>query len=397
METVKVQWHSRQGQWQVTLANGQYYSIEQWAEQIPDLTQVRMILSANNYAVHWLSLVGVSQRHLAKVLPFALEESLIEDVHDYLIVPAGAVQKRFRAFVVAKELVANLLATCDLHHIRVNELIPETSLLDQQDGAVCVRVEHGWNLRWPAVFEGYVADATLTPVLDAIFADEQQIEKITVQAHSLDQINLFKTLLETAYHGQIGQVESQLLAEDDGGFKMASKPVNLLTGKFQQRVAKEEKPAVWWKALAGLAAVWLLLWTVGLYSDVHRLKSQAFEVNGQSIALYKQLFPGERIRSLERQFKEKLSGESTGTTEGFLNSTHTLAQVYAQQKMAEKVSLLSIRYNDRMAETTVEVKAKSLNELQALRQALENAGLTAEIASATNDKDGVKGRLRITG
>ena len=50
-------------------------TLEQWAQEQPDLTSVRFILSAQNYSVHWVNLPGISSRHLAKALPFALEES----------------------------------------------------------------------------------------------------------------------------------------------------------------------------------------------------------------------------------------------------------------------------------------------------------------------------------
>ena len=43
----------------------------------------------------------------------------------------------------------------------------------------------------------------------------------------------------------------------------------------------------------------------------------------------------------------------------------------------------------------VEVKATNLNDVQALRQALEKQGLEAEVASASNEKNGVKGRLKV--
>lgn len=394
METVKVQWHSLQGLWVVTLADGSSQPFEQWAETLQDLTQVRMILASANYATHWLNLVGVSQRHVAKVLPFALEESLIEDISSYLIIPAGNAKKHFRAYVVAKELVERLLAACDLHHVRVQELIPESWLLEQT--AQCVRQEDSWLFSWPGVFEGLVNDSALTPVLDSLFAEETQLDQLYVKAHSLDQINLFKTLLETSYPNQVTEILSEVVPVEPQ-WNIPNKAINLLTGKFQQRIPKEKKPAVWWKPLAGLAAVWLLLWTIGLYSEVHTLKTQAFEVRSQSLALYKQLFPGERIRMLERQFQEKLSGGgASSNAEGFLSTTLTLAQVYSQQK-GESIELLSVRYNERMKETTLEIKAANLNELQTLRQALENAGVQAEIASATNDKDGVKGRLRIAG
>ena len=146
-----------------------------------------------------------------------------------------------------------------------------------------------------------------------------------------------------------------------------------------------------------MAATLLIIWTVMLYSEVNTLKKQSDQVRQESIALYKQLFPGERIRALERQFREKLNGESGVESVGFLNSTNKLAKAYKQQSLDKKVRLNSMRFNDRLQELTIEVHASDLNELQKLRQALETAGIQAEIANATNDKDGVKGRLRIGG
>lgn len=394
MDTVKVQWQAALGQWQVTDSHGQHFDLEQWAQTLPDLTSVRMVLSAANYSVHWLSLVGVSQRHLAKILPFALEESLIEDIGHYHILPAGSVNKRFRAYVVAKELITQLLEACQLHHLVLTELVPETALLGRQ--TLCVRAAQGWLFNWPGLFEGYVPDGALTSVLESVLADDVQIEQLQVQSDSLDQINLFKTQLDTGFPGQIKQIESQVLP-DIAVLEIPAKASNLLSGQFQLRQIKKDQPKAWWRPVVAMAAVWLLLWTVSLYADLHRTQNQAKEVHSQSLALYKQLFPGERIRSLERQFKEKLSGESTTTAGSFLTNSHALAQAYQAQNLQGKVELLSLRFNDRLQETTLEVKAASLSELQALRQALENAGLKAEIASATNDKDGVKGRVRIGG
>ena len=69
--------------------------------------------------------------------------------------------------------------------------------------------------------------------------------------------------------------------------------------------------------------------------------------------------------------------------------------MYAAKGLQKSVQLQSMRFNDRLNELVIELKAGSLAELQTLKQALEQEGLLAEVASATNDKDGVKGRLKI--
>lgn len=397
MEIVKVQWNTLAGSWLISPVNGQQsQTIEQWAEGLADLTQVKMILSATNYAVHWLSLPGVSSRHLNKVMPFALEESLIEDINNYLIVPAGQVNKRYRAYVVASELIERLLESCQLHHVIISELIPETWLLstDNKDNLI-VREENGYFISLPGKFEGFVAETALTPALESIFSKGVSFERLLLKGHSIDPLQLLETTLETSYPGQILHINKQLIDEttlED----TKSKPINFLVGQFQTQ-SQEEKPKAWWRPLVAMAATVLVIWTVMLYSEVNTLKNQSNQVQQQSIALYKQLFPGERIRALERQFREKLSGDSSVDTVGFLSSTNKLAMAYHQQNLEKNVNLSSMRFNDRLQELTIEVHAANLDELQKLRQALENAGIQAEIATATNDKEGVKGRLRIGG
>ncbi len=396
METVKVQWNTLAGSWLISPVNGQQsQTIEQWSQDLADLTEVRMILSATNYAVHWLSLPGVSSRHLNKVMPFALEESLIEDINCYLIVPAGQVNKRFRAYIVANDLIQRLLESCQLHHVVVSELIPETWLLNTDNKSnLIVREENGCFINFPGQFEGFVTEAAITPALESIFSKEISFESIQLKGRSIDPLQLLETTLETSFPGQILHIDKQLLEESMP--ELGSKAVNLLVGQFQTQ-NYEVKPKAWWRPLVAMVATVLVIWTVMLYSEVNRLKSQSNQVQQQSVALYKQLFPGERIRALERQFREKLSGESSVDSVGFLSSTNKLAMAYQQQNLEKNVSLSSMRFNDRLQELTIEVHAANLDELQKLRQALENAGIQAEIATATNDKDGVKGRLRIGG
>lgn len=395
METAIIQWQALQGEWLVQRpGNPEPLQLAQWAETLPDLTPVRLVLAAQNYATHWLSLPGVSARHLERALPFALEEALIDDVGDYLIVPAGSHDKRHRAYVVSDELVERLLEACELHHLQVRELLPETALLGS--GALIVRSQDGWLFSLPGVFEGYVSDQALTPVLESLFDSGLQLESLQLQAPALAPLQLLQTLLESSFPDQIGSISTQVISAAEP-LQLNGKPQNLLTGRYQVRIVREDKPPVWWRPLAGLAAAWLLLWTLSLFGEVQTLRTQAAQVQQQSISLYKSLFPGERVRSLERQFREKLNGSSEQGQAGFVSSTRTLAQVYHQSGLQKQIQMTSLRFNDRLQELTVELRASSLAELQTLRQGLEKAGLQAEIASATNDKDGVKGRIRIGG
>lgn len=404
METIKVQWQAAAAQWLAApLNSNQWQPLAQWADNVADLTQVRLILSPVNYATHWVTLPGVSSRHLARALPFALEESLIEDVSQYLIVPAGQASKKVRAYVLTADLVERLLEECEMHHLQVRELIPQTQLM-AADRAQMQRAEqagvNGWAISLPGMFEGWVPDFALTAVLESLFDDAEGAEAfiLIIGAPALDQAQLLKTTLDTGFPGRFSAIECQVSdGQRDSEARLAGKLTNLLTGRFQVRDAIEQKPAAWWRPLAALAAVWLVMVTAWLFIEQQSTRKQADQVYSETLKLYKGLFPGERIRMLDRQIREKLDGGATAQGDGFLSPVNTLARVYAAQGLQKQVQVMSLRYNDRLQEITLEVQATSLNELQTLRAALEKEGLAAEVASATNDKDGVKGRIRIGG
>lgn len=399
METIKVQWQSHQGVWLVAPINSDFDSegqlLSAWAEELADLTSVRLILSASNYSTHWLSMPGVSSRNLARALPFALEESLINDIDEYLIVPAGSANKKVRAYAVASDLVERLLQECELHHIQVRELIPETQCLPAQN--LIRRQANGWQVSLPGQFEGYVPDMAMTPVLETSLGDFKA-DELMIWAASLDQAQLLKTNLDTGFDDVFSTINiTATTGNDQIAEQLQGKLVNLLVGQFQVREAKEDKPAAWWRSLAGLAAVWLIASAVYLFIDNSALKQKEMEVRTASIKLYKQLFPGERVKSLDRQMREKLAGGNSGESGGFISLINSTSRIYAAKGLQKKLHLQSIRFNDRLQELVIEVKASSLGELQTFKQALEQEGLTAEVASATNDKDGVKGRLKIGG
>lgn len=405
METIKIQWLSSQGEWLVESLNAENTSgqtLGQWAENQPDLTSVRLILSAANYSVHWVSMPGVNNRHLARALPFALEEALIEDVAHYLIVPSGQANKKVRAYAVASELIERLLEECEHHHLKVHDLIPETRLLPDRN-LICRSVfnhhQDAWLINLPGVFEGWVKETALTPVLESVLPGIEK-EQLSIWAASLDQAKLLKTNIETGFIDSFEEIE--LIATDGEQQLQAAlteKYTSLLTGAFEKREHKENKPAAWWRPLLAMSAVWLVLVAIYLLAENRLLSAQERMVRQASINLYKQLFPGERVRAngLERQFKEKLSSGSSGSQKGFLNLVNVTAQTYADKRLQEKLQLQSIRFNERLQELIVEVKAKSLNELQTLKQALEAQGIDAEVSSASNDETGVKGRLKIGG
>tara|TARA_Y100001949_G_scaffold165896_1_gene162057 strand:+ start:111 stop:1328 length:1218 start_codon:yes stop_codon:yes gene_type:complete len=401
MLTIRATWNALSGDWEVNelgedahLAFDPAVSLSEWAEAKPDLTQVRILLSAMNYSCHWISMPGVSNRNLSKALPFALEEHLLEELDHYQIVSAGKSGSMVRAYVVSAELIERLMETCSAHHLIVKQLLPETALLPK--GSVIVRDGDDWLFSLPGKLEGRVSDIALTAVLESTLEEQTSDQPLEVRAPTLDQARLLTTSLETGFPEAFSEINSVLGSSSALFSENAAAPSlpNLLSGQFQQRDREENKPKAWWRPLAAMAAAWLVILAGYLVLENRQLEQRSLEVRKQSIALYKQLFPGERIRMLERQFRSKLNDESPVAAVGFVALVNGTAKAYSASGL-KTLDITSIRYNDRLQELMVEVKATNLNDVQALRQALEKQGLEAEVASASNEKNGVKGRLKV--
>ncbi|WP_221798632.1 type II secretion system protein GspL [Oceanobacter mangrovi] len=397
MNTIRVYWNQLAGEWLVMPFPGceNPLSLEQWAASQPERSQVRMLLASANYSTHYVELPGVSSRHLARALPFALEEHLIEDVSRYQIVAAGKHGSKVRAYAASTDLVERLLEQAEHLHLQVFELVPETWLLPESSSAIWF--EQGWLLKISGEFEGWLPAAAMTPMLDTLLTDKQGIGEFHIQAPGIDQANLLKTTIETGYSG----VFSDVVLHSGGDSLLPSvdqltRPANLLSGQFAVRETRIDKPRVWWRPLAAMAASLAIIYAVGLGVENHQLKQQSAEAYQQARQLYGQLFPGSRIQYLERDFRSKLSEGANASTGGFGELVNLTAQAVAELK-ASNLKLGSMRFNERQGELILEVVATNLADVQSLREAIAAKGLKAEVASAANENNVVKGRIKVEG
>lgn len=412
MNMVKVFWHRQFAQWQVAEFDQQAgfsapISFSKWGASLADLTPVIMILAAENYTCQWLSLPGVNARHLNKALPFALEENLIEDVDLFHIVAAEKANKhQHKVYAVKRELLENLIESCELHHVRLEKLIPETALIP--DNCLVYSERHNdvggqksgqWLFKLAAQSEGVVLDAMLPTVFDHEFSELEKSIELSIFNTELDSPKLIKTQLESSYTEAFSQIQLQLKSQTDLiNQELNDKNINLLQGELKVAEPKKDKVDVWWQVLPVLASVWLLSFAIMFILDSSQLENKQKEVRNETVKLYKQLFPGERVQSLKRQIDEKLNnGKGAAVNSGFIPLLHSSVSALQDGKLKAAVNWQSFRYNSRQAQLQVELTASDLALLQAYKAALEGQGMVVEISSAVNEGQLVKGRLKISG
>jgi general secretion pathway protein L len=409
METVAVRWSVEFEAWFVSsLAPMQeenqagkgkqshWLPLDQWAGEQADLSQMRFILQGENYVCRWLTLPGVQGRHLPKALPFALEESLIEDISHYHLVTAGK-QGKFthRVYCSLVDNFNRLLEACDLRHIKLRQLIPETSLIPENS---LVHDGHFWLVNIPGLSEAKIHESALAAFIEGLCngLDIDSQPSITLIDSNLDAANLLKTQIETNSSGIFKAVNVQ-----HGRFSslrdeaLTANCCDLLTAEFRPTEPKKDQPAAWWKPLTALAACWVIFTFAEINIENKRLIAQQEQVKAETIGLYKRLFPGERVRFLERQIRSKVKGDSTVASAGVMILLSQASKALQQDNLKQLIQWQSFRFNDRQNELIIDLTAKTLAQLQSYKAAIEQQGLSVEIAQATNDDKGVKGRLKI--
>ena len=396
MSTNTVRWDVNNQTWMIK-EDRQWRLFDSWASDQADLSQASLSLHAGSYLCRWVNLPGVNSRHLNKALPFALEESLIEDIDLYHLVPAGKIGKsNHRVFITNADILDRLRESCELHNVQLRELTAETS---QLPGNCIVKDGDEWLINITGLTEARVSQANISAYLELTLNQQPDtgIESLNLYAESLDDAKLLKTQLETNFPQQISQIDISVRdLESVINSTEGARAVNLLTGEFRAIEIKEKKPAAWWKPLAAIAAVWCIFMLTDQALTTRQYESQQAEVHKQTLALYKRLFPGERIRSLERSIKSKLKGGSTTTESGFLTLIHQSTKVL-NSGHSNNITWQSFKFNDRQSLLLVDLNATSIAQLQAYKGDLEKAGLSVEIASASNEEKSVKGRLKIGG
>jgi general secretion pathway protein L len=287
------------------------------------------------------------------------------------------------------------LEACDHHHIQLRQLIPETSLIPDN---TLVHEGNFWIVNIPGLSEAKIHESALSAymegVCDDLDADSQN--QITLVDTNLDAANLLKTQIESNFAGIFKSVNVK--HGTYAGYRdaaLSGKCSDLLTAEFRPVEAKVDQPAAWWKPLAALAACWCLFSFTEISLENKQLISQQQQVKTETLALYKRLFPGERIRSLERQIRSKVKGDGTQASAGVMTMLSQASIALQQDNLKQMIQWQSFRFNDRQNQLIIDLTSKTLAQLQSYKAALEQQGLSVEIAQATNDDQGVKGRLKI--
>ncbi|WP_111656614.1 type II secretion system protein GspL [Isoalcanivorax indicus] len=333
---------------------------------------IHLVLSAGDVLVTRVSLSRRQGRHIQKVLPYLLEESVLGRAEDLWFAHGRPSEDRYPVLACERQGLEQLLDWCaEASHARIIGAWVDADLL--RDDAPCMAALDGGDLLClPDAGQALVlpqGEAAQLPALlgldDSLFEriDEPGalFARLAERFAAVDRVNLLHSDLRPVREGQ-----------DGPAWLMPWVPVARL-------------------AAAVLVCIWVLLMV-----QTWQYEKAAQQTAEASVTLYQELFPGTgRPQMIVREFETQLNrlGGGAGGS-GFLALMGPTGEIIGAAS-GQGVTPRRLNYDERESILMLDLNAQDFSALEALREALQSAGLSAEIGTARSEASGVTARMRV--
>lgn len=374
--------------------------------------EVVLLLGGEHCFSTQINIPSKQSKHIAQALPYMLEDQLAEDVETFQFV-SGPRNKEGNVSVLAfnKAHITLIAEAFRQQNVALDAIVPDmlcVPLNDQQWTFLCdaktlsVRTGPLMGLTiemdaLPIVAKALLNDGSQPP---------QQIHVIFAHRHLSDNIQAW---LRTQFTAMVAGTEVQIdfsNVEDDRFPVLADfvstanqYPVNLLQGDLKP-IPKRRASTFNWKPTAVLAGVLALMQTTYLYAQTWQFRSQIGTVNEEAIATYRRYFPQDRnIKDVKRQMEahlkqaEKLS--SGASFMALLAQTGQKINDANRGKATPAVSPLRLSYDEAQGDLKVDLIAENYGALDAFKNQIQSVPLSVEVASASQEGEKVKARVRV--
>lgn len=344
-------------------------------------------------------------RQIKQALPYMVEEMIADNIEDvHLAIPDGKPGERdeIPVAIVRHELLIDWLDQLYQHGVNPDFLGPDSLAAPWNENGRSFFI---WDDRFIYRDTTFSAQAMFRAQLPAFLTLLKQplsdtllgaVPRYTVYGGSdnRDDMHAVAAQLREA----LASEEVALTQYDETGdevlattaLRQRDQMINLLQGGYRvQRHPQGEQR--WWRvALAagiGLVAYGVITALSGFY-----LSWRAQQVEQQTFALYRELFPQEkRVVSPQKQMLAHLRSQGAVSA----GSPLPLLAKTAQALRGNGARLDELHYRQQQNDLQVQLRTSSLEELDRVKQALAGAGLGVDINSAVQQGEDTLGRMNI--
>lgn len=362
--------------------------------------QIIVLVPGHSVLLTTVTLPKLSASRLAKALPFALEDQLVDDPANLHIAVGSANADNLIPIAIVNKAImhswqSQLQAVLQDAYSQVKAFIPEILVLPMQDQAITIYQEDDMCFVRTGASAGFVIDKPSVLSLLQLHVAQKDIEKpTTLICYQSESAPLISDEASRALGVQL-QTEK---ATPQSLFLFANAintwPLNLLQGSYApyQRLVQFDRLIGFG---FGLVAAWMLMLTFAdliQYSLLHREKKS---LNSQLIQLYQAVHPTALLPAHPKETLQKeLADLKVRTADStFVRLLSTIGPSLTPL-VPRGMTPLQATYRDN--QLMMDVEATDAAVLEEFKQSLDSQGLKVTMSNAERSPDGlIKTRFTI--
>lgn len=363
--------------------------------------KVSVLIDAHYTTLESVKIPSKNRSKQLQAIPFAMEDQLAEDIEDTHFALGKASDNTVPVIAIKRELLQNTIDLFNQQNIHIEALTADSIALPGSDSHWSILLDEDSALIKTGSSQAHCCDReNLTVILQALLsqnsnADDNNIQPDTITYYYKESDTEAETLLQDfdiklekqPYKNHALEIFVQHLKEVQS--------FNLLQGEF---TPKRDSSVTWlkpWKSVAIAASIWMILhlgYNGMLAAD---LEKKNLVLTKQIETEFKRAVPDARKmtnmqKRVERRLKDLQSGGAGSSAGGFLQ---ILSKVSPALSKNDRTNIKAAVYRNNYID--IDLSAKSLQDIEKLKDKLTAIPGIKTVLSTTVEKDNVQGRLRL--
>ncbi|VAW61390.1 hypothetical protein MNBD_GAMMA08-1720 [hydrothermal vent metagenome] len=364
--------------------------------------KVTILIDAHCTTLQSVNIPSKNRSKQLLAIPFAMEDDLAEDIDDTHFALGkqsadNANENKIPVIAIKRTLLQQTLTIFNQQNIHVDVISADSVALPGSANQWCLLLDEDSALIKTSASQAHSCDReNVYVILQSLLQAEEETESVPEKI---------------IYYYKEGDAEAQTLLEDidievdaqcykNNNLEIFVQHLsdvqsfNLLQGEF----APKREGNAWlqpWKSVAAVAAFWLVL-QLGFDAVLGtQLKQENIALTKKIETEFKRAIPDARKmtnmqKRVERRLNDLKSGGSGSREHGFLQLLSKTSSVLSEK---DKVNIKAAVYRNNYID--VDLTAKTLQDIEQIKNKLEKVPGIKTVLSTTVEKDSVKGRLRL--
>lgn len=373
-------------------------SPEEFVAGLVPASRVLLLLPVTQALVVPVNLPQKQQRQLLAALPFLLEEALAADIERFHVVSGERLDaQNLQVLAVERDALQALITRLQAAGVDPDIVTPDALALPARG---TVLLDGGHSLLRSADGGAMAFDMHDAVLLAGLVPDASNLQVLMGPAGSEAAAGALETAL--AMDDESRPPPADLVPRDllervaSLGDAACARLPNLRQGGFARAGSTDFSLGFDWRPLAWLAASWAII-ALGYQLAVGISHARAAEATRLAqVDLYKQLFPGSSNVPRPRQQMEGQLAGGQSADDRFVSLVARTAGTFVELGgAAAGFRPGSMAWDSGQRQLRLDVQARSLEDIDRLRAALQEKGLAVDIGAGVAQEGGYKARMNV--